>query len=117
MRSRLARQITAQNTSPSGYLPMITLSPEWETAFAEALVGDGEDKQLAIAPSKIQEFVVAVRDGFEEAARSGEIPVLLASPGIRSHVRSIVDRFRPQTAILSQAEVHPRAKLKTVGTI
>ena len=117
VRSRLARQITAQNTSPSGYLPMITLSPEWETAFAEALVGDGEDKQLAIAPSKIQEFVVAVRDGFEEAARLGEIPVLLASPGIRSHVRSIVDRFRPQTAILSQAEVHPRAKLKTVGTI
>ena len=117
VRSRLARQITAQNTSPSGYLPMITLSPEWETSFAEALVGDGEDKQLAIAPSKIQEFVVAVRDGFEEAARSGEIPVLLASPGIRSHVRSIVDRFRPQTAILSQAEVHPRAKLKTVGTI
>ena len=117
VRSRLARQITAQNTSPSGYLPMITLSPEWETAFAEALVGDGEDKQLAIAPSKIQEFVVAVRDGFEEAARSGDIPVLLASPGIRSHVRSIVDRFRPQTAILSQAEVHPRAKLKTVGTI
>lgn len=117
VRSRLARQITAQNTSPSGYLPMITLSPEWETAFAEALVGDGEDKQLAIAPSKIQEFVVAVRDGFEEAARSGEIPVLLASPGIRTHVRSIVDRFRPQTAIVSQAEVHPRAKLKTVGTI
>ena len=117
VRSRLARQITAQNTSPSGYLPMITLSPEWETAFAEALVGDGEEKQLAIAPSKIQEFVVAVRDGFEEAARSGDIPVLLASPGIRSHVRSIVDRFRPQTAILSQAEVHPRAKLKTIGTI
>ncbi|MEP1443949.1 MAG: flagellar biosynthesis protein FlhA [Hyphomicrobiales bacterium] len=117
VRSRLARQITAQNTSPSGYLPMITLSPEWETSFAEALVGDGEDKQLAIAPSKIQEFVVAVREGFEEAARMGEIPVLLASPGIRSHVRSIVDRFRPQTAILSQAEVHPRAKLKTVGTI
>ncbi len=117
VRSRLARQITAQNTSPSGFLPMITLSPEWETAFAEALVGDGEEKQLAIAPSKIQEFVVAVRDGFEEAARTGEIPVLLASPGIRSHVRSIVDRFRPQTAILSQAEVHPRAKLKTIGTI
>ena len=117
VRSRLARQITAQNTSPAGYLPMITLSPEWETAFAEALVGDGEDKQLAIAPSKIQEFVVAVRDGFEEAARTGEIPVLLASPGIRSHVRSIIDRFRPQTAILSQAEVHPRAKLKTIGTI
>ena len=117
VRSRLARQISAQNTSQTGYLPMITLSPEWETAFAEALVGEGEEKRLAIAPSKIQEFVVAVRDAFEEAAKLGEIPILLASPGIRHHVRSIVDRFRPQTAIMSQAEVHPRAKLKTVGTV
>lgn len=117
VRSRLARQITAQNLSHNGYLPMITLSPAWENAFAEALVGDGEERQLAIAPSKIQEFVISVRDAFEAAARAGEVPVLLASPGIRSHVRSIVERFRPQTAIMSQAEVHPRAKLKTVGTI
>lgn len=117
VRGRLSRQITAQHTAPQGYLPMITLSPIWETSFAEALVGDGEEKQLAIAPSKIQEFVVSVRDAFEEAAKLGEIPVLLASPGIRTHVRSIVERFRPQTAILSQAEVHPRAKLKTVGTV
>ncbi|MEO1065834.1 MAG: flagellar biosynthesis protein FlhA [Pseudomonadota bacterium] len=117
VRSRLARQITAQHTAPQGYLPMVTLSPQWETAFAEALVGDGEEKQLAIAPSKIQEFVTVVRDAFEDAARMGEVPVLLASPGIRGHVRSIVERFRPQTAIMSQAEVHPRAKLKTVGTV
>lgn len=117
VRSRLARQITAQHTSPNGYLPMITLSPDWEGTFNEALIGDGEEKQLAIAPSKIQEFVMQVRDSFEEAAKSGEIPVLLASPSIRQHVRSIIERFRPQTAIMSQAEVHPRAKLKTVGTI
>ena len=117
VRSRLSRQITAQNTAQEGYLAMITLSPEWETAFTEALVGEGEEKRLAIAPSKIQDFVVAVRDAFEEAAKIGEIPILLASPGIRYHVRSIVDRFRPQTAIMSQAEVHPRAKLKTVGMV
>lgn len=117
VRSRLSRQLTAQHTSYAGYLPMITLSPAWESAFAEALVGEGEEKRLAIAPSKIQEFVIAVRETFEEAARLGEVPILLASPGIRHHVRSIVERFRPQTAVMSQAEVHPRAKLKTVGTI
>jgi flagellar biosynthesis protein FlhA len=47
----------------------------------------------------------------------GEMPVLLTSPGIRSHVRAIVERFRPHTVIMSQAEVHPRVKLKTVGSI
>ncbi|MHA1523264.1 MAG: FHIPEP family type III secretion protein, partial [Alphaproteobacteria bacterium] len=63
------------------------------------------------------EFVAAVNTAFEEAAMNGEIPVLLTSPGIRTYVRSIVERFRPQTIIMSQAEIHPQAKLKTVGAI
>ena len=117
VRGRLARQISAANLSPMGYLPILAMSPAWEVAFAEALVGDGEQKSLAMAPSKLGEFVNAVRDGFEDAARLGEIPVLLTSPGIRPHVRSIVERFRPHTVIMSQAEVHPRMRLKTVGTI
>ncbi|NLH79890.1 MAG: flagellar biosynthesis protein FlhA [Phyllobacteriaceae bacterium] len=117
VRSRLARQISAANLSPMGYLPILALSPAWEVAFAEALVGDGDQKSLAMAPSKLGEFVGAVRDGFELAARQGEIPVLLTSPGIRTHVRAIVDRFRPHTVVMSQAEVHPRVRLKTVGSI
>jgi len=32
-------------------------------------------------------------------------------------VRSIVERFRPQTTVLSQNEIHPRVRLKTVGSI
>ncbi len=117
VRGRLARQISAANLSPFGYLPILSLSPAWEVAFAEALVGEGEQKSLAMAPSKLGEFVTAVRDGFEIAARQGEIPVLLTSPGIRTHVRAIVERFRAHTVVMSQAEVHPRVRLKTVGTI
>ncbi|MDU3132590.1 MAG: flagellar biosynthesis protein FlhA, partial [Bradyrhizobium sp.] len=41
VRARLARQICAQNTSPMGYLPLIALSPKWEQAFAESLIGQG----------------------------------------------------------------------------
>ena len=70
-----------------------------------------------MAPSKLTEFVNRVRDAFENAARMGEMPVLLTSPGIRSHVRAIVERFRAHTVVMSQAEVHPRVKLKTVGSI
>ena len=58
-----------------------------------------------------------VRDRFEEAARQGEAPVLVTSPGLRPFVRSIVERFRAQTSVLSQSEIHPRARLKTLGNI
>jgi flagellar biosynthesis protein FlhA len=117
VRSRLARQICAQHLSAGGYLPLISLSPKWEQAFAESIVTNGDDRSLAMQPSKLSDFVVAVRDRFEEAARQGENPVLLTSPSARPFVRSIVERFRPQTSVMSQGEVHPRVRLKTVGSI
>jgi len=117
VRARLARQICAQNTSPNGYLPLIALSAKWEQAFAESIIGQGEERSLAMAPSKLSEFMTAVRDRFEQAAREGEAPVLVTSATIRPFVRSLVERFRSQTSVLSQAEIHPRARLKTVGSI
>src|SRR2546423_8606159 len=44
VRARLARQICAQNTSPNGYLPLIALSAKWEQAFAESLIGQGDER-------------------------------------------------------------------------
>jgi flagellar biosynthesis protein FlhA len=117
VRARLARQICAQNTTHNGYLPLIALSAKWEQAFAESIVGTGEDRSLAMQPSKLSEFMTAVRDAFERAAREGEAPVLVTSAGIRPFVRSLVERFRQQTTVLSQAEIHPRARLKTVGSV
>ena len=117
VRSRLARQLCAQHQAPGGYVPIIALTPDWERAFLEALHGEGDDRQLAMAPSKLQTFIAAVRDSFETAAQAGEIPVLLTSPSTRTYVRSIIERFRAQTPVLSQSEIHPRAKLKTIGSV
>jgi flagellar biosynthesis protein FlhA len=117
VRARLARQICAQHLSPLGHLPLISLSPKWEQAFAESIVMNGEERSLAMQPSRLSEFVMAVRDRFEDAARGGEAPVLLTSPAARPFVRSIVERFRPQTPVLSQSEIHPRVRLKTVGSV
>jgi flagellar biosynthesis protein FlhA len=117
VRARLSRQLCAQHTSPGGYLPLIALSAKWEQAFAESMVGQGDDRQLAMQPSRLSEFITLVRERFEEAAREGEGPVLVTSANIRPYVRGIVERFRAQTPVLSQSEIHPRARLKTVGSI
>ncbi|WP_298261869.1 flagellar biosynthesis protein FlhA [Bradyrhizobium sp.] len=117
VRARLARQICAQNTTFNGYLPLIALSAKWEQAFAESLVGQGEERSLAMQPSRLSEFMTIVRERFEQAAREGESPVLVTSAAIRPFVRSLVERFRAQTTVLSQAEIHPRARLKTVGSV
>jgi flagellar biosynthesis protein FlhA len=117
VRARLARQICAQFTTPAGHLPLIALTAKWEQAFAESIIGQGDDRTLAMQPSRLTEFITLVRERFEEAARGGEAPVLITSAGIRPFVRSVVERFRAQTPVMSQAEIHPRVRLKTVGSI
>lgn len=118
VRTRLSRQLCNQHaTSENGIIPLVTLAPKWEQAFTESLVGQGEDKHLAMPPSQLQDFIKSLRKNFEDLALKGETPVLLTSPGIRPYVRSIVERFRPQTTIMSQNEIHPRARIKTVAQI
>ena len=117
VRTRMARQISNAATGPGGYIPLLTLSAGWEGAFAEALVGSGEERQLAIAPSRLQEFVKGLRDAFEVQAMRGELPILVTSPSIRPYVRSVVERFRPSTIVLSQNEISPKARLRTLGQI
>ena len=117
VRIRLARQISDSHVGPQGFIPLITLSPDWEAAFLEALTGPPDDRQLAMAPSKLQAFMLTLRAAFDTAAASGEAPVLLTSGGIRGHVRAIVERFRPGTPVLSQMEIFPKVRIRTVGSV
>ena len=117
VRTRLARQLCFANRGPDGAVPVLSLSPQWEQAFAEAMIGDGDRRQLALAPTRLRDFVAAVRDAFDRAGASGDVPVLLTSPAIRPYVRSLTERFRPSTVVMSQNEIHPSARLKTVGAV
>ncbi|MFO1154524.1 MAG: flagellar biosynthesis protein FlhA [Rhodospirillales bacterium] len=117
VRSRLARQICDINANDQGIVPLLVLGTAWDQTFAESLTGNGDDRQLALAPSKIQEFVVAARNAFERQAQAGESPVLLTSPAIRPYVRSVLERFRPMTQVMSQSEISPKARIRTVGQI
>lgn len=117
VRSRLSRQICAANADETGVLPIVTLSPEWEQLFHESLVGEGDHKQLAMAPSRLQKFIAEVQTVYNEQMMKGVVPVLLTNPNARPHVRSIIERFRPSTVVISQNEVHPRIKLKTCAQI
>ena len=114
VRSRIGRQLCAQYAEPDGTLTIVPLSPAWEDVFATALVGEGEIRQLAIAPSRLHEFILALKTAFEDSARTGMLPVLVTSAAVRPYIRMVVERFRPQTVVMSQAEIHPGVRLRTL---
>ena len=117
VRSRLSRQLSNAYANEFGVISLVPLSAEWEQNFAQAIVGEGDEKQLAMAPTTLQSFISKVRMVLEDLAAKGENPVLLTSPNIRPFVRSIIERFRPLSVVMSQNEIHPKAKIKTVGQI
>ncbi len=117
VRTRLARQLCSANNNHEGFVVLVSLSPEWEQAFAESLIGNTEEKQLAMPPSKLQEFINAVRIIYDQQADRGESPILLTSPAVRPYVRSIIERVRPQTIVMSQNEIHAKAKIRTLGQV
>lgn len=116
VRTRLARQISHSNTTETGYIPIIAMSAGWEQSFVEAITG-GETGGLSLPPSRIQEFINTVRATYDKMAMQGEVPVLLTSPAIRPYVRSIIERFRSSTVVMSQNEIHPKARIKTLGQL
>ena len=87
------------------------------SAAGKAIIGQGDEAPLSMAPSKLQEFIGLARETFDKFSMMDETPALLTSPPIRPFVRSIVERFRPATLIMFQNEVHPRVKIKTLGQI
>ena len=117
VRAKLARQISDSYTNADGFIPLITMSPEWEEVFSESLIGDGDEKQLALPPSKLQEFIKIVKDKFNKQLGLGNQAVLLTTPTVRPYVRSLIERFRSSTIVMSQNEIHAKVKIKTVDQI
>ena len=117
IRTRLSRQICNSLLNEDGFIPILVLSPSWEQTFIESLVGEDNNKHLAMQPSKLHEFVERVNAELNRVAISKIIPVLLTSPMLRPFVRSVIERFKPTLNILSQNEIHPKVKIKTFGQI
>lgn len=117
VRTRLARQISFTHTNEEGYIPIIKLSPEREKVFTESLSQIGEEKQLSLPPSALQDFIEKFKVSYEKATNNGESIVLLVPASIRIHTRDIMERFYPSVAVISHNEVHPKSKIKTIDQV
>jgi len=118
VRVRLARQICDACADPAhGFIPLLTIGPDWDRELQAGLTGGPEDRQLAVDPGKLSEFMKALRKAIEDGVAGGQEPAVLTAAALRPHLRTIVERIRPATPVLSQAEIHARARIRVVGTI
>ncbi|MFB9915925.1 flagellar biosynthesis protein FlhA [Gluconobacter kanchanaburiensis] len=117
VRCRLARQISASVTGAQGYIAVISLSAEWESIVSDHLVGSGENKQINLPPSKMNEFVSRMRVCIDNSLKQGETPVIVVSGSIRLPIRKIIERVQSSIPVVSQEEIFSRSKIRTLSLI
>jgi len=117
VRVRLAKQICSMNTNENGYIPILILSADWEQVISENITGEGDNRQMVMPPSKLHAFVGDLNKEYEKYASVGENPVVLTSAFVRPFVRKIIERVKSSVVVMSQNEIHPKARIKTLGQI
>ncbi|SDF35054.1 flagellar biosynthesis protein FlhA [Limimaricola pyoseonensis] len=117
VRRRLSNQICHALTDGQGFIPVITMSPAWESEFNGAVRMNGEERNFLMSPQRVQEFVLEARKEIQKFAQRDEWPALMVSPEVRGFVRSMLERVSPMTQIISHNEVHRKASLRTVAVI
>ena len=117
VRARLALQICKSLQGEDGLIPVMPLSQAWEREMSQAIIVDGDQRSFvlgALAHAGIRS------DSTRQAGRGlsrGVWPAVLTSTEARPFVRSLVERINPTVAVLSHAEVHARARLRTLEQI
>lgn len=117
VRGKLAPQICQQLVDEDGFVPIITISPEWDKELMESVVNDGEDRRFTMSPHRVQNFITAARKVIQESANKDEWPALIVNPDARPYVRAMLERISPNTPIISHNEIYRKVSLKTVGQV
>jgi len=118
VRQAMARPITKQFQSEDGSLSVMTLDREVEELIQSSIQKTEIASFLALEPTVAEKLLVKLQEAVEVMTPKLETsPVLLASPGIRHHLRKFVERFLPDLAVLSHSEITPSVQIKTLKVV
>ncbi len=117
VRQRLGRALTKPLETPDNKIMVYSLDP-----FIEDLVKDSLQKTdygvfLAMAPETAQEIITALQAATERATAQNLQPIVVCSPGVRRHLRRLVERHLPTLRVLSHHELVTDAKIQSLGVV
>jgi flagellar biosynthesis protein FlhA len=117
VRQKLSRSIVKQFETPEGTLPVIALDPRVEDLLREKLVRGEQGSYLALEPGVAQKILTSIHQTLDRVTHLNYQPVILCSPGVRRHLKKLLDRFLPQVAVLSHSELTSQTKIQSLGTV
>ncbi|MBJ6751708.1 flagellar biosynthesis protein FlhA [Geomonas anaerohicana] len=117
VRQSLGRYIVEQYKREDDTLCVLTLDHDIEEAIVDSVQLSEQGSYLAIDPHVAQRVLAAIRRNAEQFDAIGALPVLMASPSIRRHVKKLTERFMPNLAVISHNEIPPNIKIQSLGVV
>ena len=112
VRQALARVITAACRNADGVLPVMTVDLQ-----LERIIRESAQENMSIEPQAAQRIVSAARQAMDAFTTRGLMPVFLASPDVRRHLRQLLSHYLKQIVVLSHREISDGVKIQSLGVI
>lgn len=121
VRHRLGQAICQSLMGEASALQVLTLDPAVESEFLHSVQrarsGAEPAQPFVLDPKLTEQFIARLVQQAERMMKSNLLPVLLCSPELRRHVRSISERVMPHLRVLSMTEVPQSIELKAWGVV
>jgi flagellar biosynthesis protein FlhA len=117
VRQRLGAAICQSLVGEAGVLHVLTLDPSLEQTLAQGVKSADAAATLVVEPKFAERMIGAVAAQAERMMKSNLLPVLLCSPGLRRHVRTLCERGMPHLRVLSLSEIPQSIDLKSFATV
>ena len=116
VRQALARSIVQGVFGMRKELPVITLDPQLEQMLRDA-VQQSPDQTPSVEPGLVDKLITALADAAQRQEISGDPPVLLVAPAVRSWLARLTRFAVPELRVLAYGEVPQEKSLRVLSTV
>jgi flagellar biosynthesis protein FlhA len=117
VRQRLGPAICQGLLGESNALHVMTLDPAIESQLIQSVHGAEAGKPLVLDPAVTEQCIGRLVTHAERMMRGNLLPVLLCSPDLRRHLRTLSERVLPHLRVLAMTEVPQSVELKSYAVV
>jgi flagellar biosynthesis protein FlhA len=116
VRKNLSRSIS-RRFIPDNKARVITLDPMLEQLISEHVKQTEHGSYVALEQDKIQKIFFGLKAAIEKINRLGLTPIVLTSPLVRRHFKSLTNQMVPDLVVLSYNELDPNVEIVSDGML
>ncbi len=117
VRNSLAPRICETYKNADNIIPVITLDPGLEAKLESSLQEVEGTVRFALSPSEVGRIVEKTSAVIDQVKKTGEIPVVLCSPTIRSQFRRLMESSHSELVVLSYNEIVAGVEIRSLGMV